>query len=103
MNGAIDLAVARFGETVDLDSLEQYRDYYWHLPIEVAFSMAAEPEKSIDAGQTSDDLEELAEMTASSDDQVLWHSLAHLAELLRLLAFLDWPQSSDVRTDRSAR
>ena len=89
INGAIDLAESRLGEAVDLDALEQYRDYYWHLPVDVAFSMAEEPEKSVDAGQTSDDLEELADMVANPEDQVLWHSLEHLAEVLRLVAFLD--------------
>lgn len=59
LDGVVDLAVARFGPTVDLD--------------------------------------ELVEMVARPDEQVLSHSSEHLVALLGLVAFLDPPRGPRLR------
>ena len=92
LDAAVDLAVARFGPTVDLDEVAGYDDYHWHLPVDVAFAMDDDPGLHVNAGQSSDDLDELAEMVAHPDEQVLSHSLEHLASVLDLVAFLDSPR-----------
>lgn len=88
VNAVLDLAVAQFGTSVDLHRFPACKDYYWRLTAHDAFSMRDDIASQVVAGQTSDDLVELDEMLAEREDQVLWHSLEHLAELLRLLAVL---------------
>lgn len=83
----VDLAIARFGPRLDLS--EVGHDYYWHLPVEAAFTMSDDPGLRINAGMTSDDLEEMQDMVENPEDQFLWHSATHLSEVLRLLAFAD--------------
>ena len=86
------MAATRFGTTIDVDQIPEYNDYYWHLPTDTAYAQDADPGLYVDAGQISDDLEELAEMLAEPGEQVLWHSLEHLTGLLGLLAFLENPR-----------
>ena len=86
---ALDLAVERFGNSVDLRQFPTCKDYYWQLAPADAFSMRDNIATEVTAGLTSDDLDELDEMLANPGDQALWHSLEHLSELLRLLAALD--------------
>ena len=97
LNSAVDLAAAHFGPTIDVDQVPEYNDYYWNLPTDTAFAMDADPGLHVGAGQSSDDLEELAEMLAEPDGQVLWHSLEHLSGLLALLAFLQNPRPGRAR------
>jgi hypothetical protein len=92
LSNVVDLAAAHFGPTIDVDQIPEYNDYYWHLPTATAYAMDADPGLYVDAGQISDDLEELAEMLADPDEQTLWHSLGHLGGLLGLLAFLQNPR-----------
>lgn len=89
LNGLVDLAVERFGPTVDVGASRCLVDFYWHLPVQPAMTMADAPGKHIDSGQLSDDLAELADMVQDPGSQALWHSATHLSELLRMLAFLD--------------
>lgn len=58
-------------------------DYYWHLPVEDAFDLSAEP-KTMTVGQVSNDLAEVKQLL-SADEPVLaiWHDLAHLIGVLR--------------------
>lgn len=62
-------------------------DYYWHLPVQAAFDMTvASPE--LDAGQLSDDLDELNDLLTEDETEgvpALWHNLQHLIGLLRAL------------------
>ena len=92
LNGVVDLAIDRFGPTVDLQAVSEYNDYYWHLPTDTAHAMDDDPGLYVDAAQSSDDLEELAEMLARPQDQVLWHSVEHLVGLLNLVSFLADPR-----------
>ncbi|MEH3076698.1 MAG: hypothetical protein PGN11_08435 [Quadrisphaera sp.] len=89
LNSLVDLAVERFGPTVDVSASHSLADCYWHLPVEPAKTMADAPGQHLGVGQLSDDLVELAAMVRDPQGQVLWHSATHLSELLRLLAFLD--------------
>jgi hypothetical protein len=56
-------------------------DYYWHLPVDEAFDMSAEP-TSLTVGQLSDDLEHLRDAD-TVEPVTVWHYLAHLVGLLR--------------------
>lgn len=87
LDGVVDLAIARFGPRLDLR--EVGHDYYWHLPVQAAFTMSDDPGLRIDAGMSSDDLEEMQDMVENPQDQFLWHCATHLSEVLRLLAFAD--------------
>ncbi|WP_380159305.1 hypothetical protein [Kineococcus sp. R86509] len=92
LNGAIDLTIDRFGPKVDVAAVPEYNDYYWHLPTDTAHAMDDDPGLYVNAGQSSDDLEELAEMLSQPQDQVLWHSVEHLVGLLNLVSFLADPR-----------
>ncbi|MGI4896042.1 MAG: hypothetical protein ACRYF3_13110 [Janthinobacterium lividum] len=89
LNGVVDLAIDRFGPQVDVEAVPEYNDYYWHLPTDTAHAMDDDPGLYVDAGQSSDDLEMLAE----PQDQALWHSVEHLVGLLNLVSFLADPRS----------
>ena len=93
LNGVIDLAIERFGPRLDVQAVAGYNDYYWHLPVEAAYAMDDDPGLYVDAGQSSDDLDELSEMIDQPHEQVLRHSVEHLVGLLNLVAFLDDPRS----------
>lgn len=58
-------------------------DYYWHIPVEAAFDITTE-RSALTAGQLSDDLEHLGDMT-DVDPLIVWHDLQHLIGLLRAL------------------
>jgi hypothetical protein len=88
LTSALDVAEAQLGTAIDLSAHADLRDYHWELPVDVAFAMDDDPGLRVVAGLTSDDLQTLAE----ADDPVWGHSLGHLAELLRLLAFLASPR-----------
>lgn len=92
LNGVVDLAIDRFGPQLDVETVPGYSDYYWHLPVDTAHAMDEDPGLYINAGQSSDDLGELAEMLSQPEDQVLWHSVEHLVGLLNLVSFLADPR-----------
>jgi hypothetical protein len=88
----------RLGAVIDVTSVAHAKDYYWHLSPDTAYAMDDDPGLRVDAGQTHDDLQELADMLADPEmHEALWHSLDHLAELMRFLAFADNPRSAKLR------
>ncbi|WP_432524282.1 hypothetical protein [Kineococcus sp. SYSU DK006] len=90
--GVIDLAIERFGARLDVQKVASYNDHYWHLPVDTAYALDDDPGLYVDAGQSSDDLDELAEMIDQPHEQVLRHSVEHLVGLLNLVAFLADPR-----------
>jgi hypothetical protein len=102
IDSALDRAEQRFGPAVDVTAVPHVADYYWQLNPETAFALDDDPELRLGLGQTSDDLDELAAMR---DDpamhDALWHSLEHLAELLRFLAFADKPRPRQTKKSHS--
>lgn len=95
----LDAAESQFGPQIDLSQLPV--DYYWNVDLRAAFTMVPEPERAIDCGQTSDDLAELSGLLQRDPQDVvsLWHDLSHVNGLLRLLAYLDLPDTGEVRGD----
>ncbi|WP_430501546.1 hypothetical protein ACQRWP_08255 [Micromonospora trifolii] len=93
----LDAAESRFGPQIQLSQLSV--DYYWNVDLRAAFAMVPRPELEIDCGQSSDDLAELSSLLQRDPEDVvsLWHDLAHMSGLLRLLAYLDLPDSGEVR------
>jgi hypothetical protein len=69
----------------------------WQLDVQTAFALDDDPGLRVSAGQTHDDLATLDEILAEPDEPVLSHSLAHLAELLRFLAFASNPRPGALR------
>jgi hypothetical protein len=59
-------------------------DHYWHLPVEAAFDLTAEP-GGFTVGQLSDDLD--FRHYAGAAPAAVWHDLQHLQGLIRALQF----------------
>ena len=59
-------------------------DYYWHLPVEAAFDLTAEPD-GLTVGQLSDDLD--FQHYAGAEPESVWHDLQHLQGLIHALQF----------------
>ena len=59
-------------------------DYYWHLPVELAFDMVEEP-RTFTVGQVSDDLVESVQDERAQVPEEAWHDLSHLIGVLRAL------------------
>jgi hypothetical protein len=76
---ALDATEKRLGPEVTLEA-----DYYWHLPVEDAFNMAAEPQ-TLTVGQVSDDLEEAVQDEHERLSEEAWHDLSHIIGILRAL------------------
>jgi hypothetical protein len=76
---ALDATEKRLGPEVTLDT-----DYYWHLPVEDAFSMAGEPH-TFTVGQVSDDVEETVQDERERLPEEASHDLSHLVGILRAL------------------
>ncbi|MEV4384497.1 hypothetical protein AB0J68_02015 [Micromonospora sp. NPDC049580] len=94
----LDAAESRFGPQIQLSHLDV--DYYWNVALSAAFGMVQRPELEIDCGQSSDDLAELTSLLQRDDPEgvvSLWHDLSHVSGLLRLLAYLDLPDTRQVR------
>jgi hypothetical protein len=95
---ALDAVEEQMGESVDLSKVPHIKGYYWSLDPGTAFAMDDDPGLRITSGQTDDDIATLAEMLADPDmHDVISHSMGHLAELLRALAFAANPRPSRVR------
>lgn len=76
---------ARDGEAIEIDA-----DYYWLLESREAFALDRPAIAS--AGQISDDIDELHNMAAREDDDLIpWHDLKHLIGLLEAIAARDRP------------
>ncbi|NIL58055.1 hypothetical protein [Salinispora arenicola] len=93
----LDAAESRFGPQIQ--PLQLGVDYYWNVDLRAAFAMVPRPELEIDCGQSSDDLAELSSLLQRDPEDVvsLWHDIPHVSGLLRLLAYLDLPDSGEVR------
>ncbi|SIM86592.1 hypothetical protein SAMN04489832_2606 [Micromonospora cremea] len=93
----LDAAESRFGPQIQLSQLGV--DHYWNVDLRAAFGMVQRPELEIDCGQSSDDLAELASFLQRDAEGVvsLWHDIPHVSGLLRLLAYLDLPDTGEVR------
>ncbi|MGC5290767.1 hypothetical protein [Micromonospora sp. DT231] len=93
----LDAAESRYGPEIQLSQLDV--DYYWNVDLRAAYTMAAQPELAIDCGQSSDDLAELSGLLQRDPEDVvsLWHDIGHLSGLLRLLAYLDLPDTGEAR------
>lgn len=78
----------RFGPEIDLQV-----DHYWEIDLRAAYELADDPAGEIVAGQVSDDLGELHDLTNRPEEEgvILWHDLDHLSGILRALAFQDLP------------
>jgi hypothetical protein len=73
----------RGGATVELDA-----DHYWILETSEMFVLDSIPAPN--AGQLSDDVDELTAMASRPDDDLVpWHDLKHLIGLLETLACRD--------------
>ena len=99
INAALDQVEQDLGPAVDLAGVEHYNDYYWALAVDIAFAMDDDPGLRVSAGQTSDDLETLADLLEEPADQLWTHSLTHLAELLRLLVYVTNPRAATRHPD----
>lgn len=99
---ALDAVEKQMGDSIDLSQVPHLEGHYWYLDPATAYAMDDDPGLRISVGQTSDDIETLAEMLADPEmHDVVGHSMGHLAELLRILAFVDNPKPAKVRpTDR---
>ncbi|MGC4855332.1 hypothetical protein ACLQ24_18560 [Micromonospora sp. DT4] len=94
----LDAAESRFGPEIQLSQLDV--DYYWNMDLGAAFRMVQQPELEIDCGQSSDDVAELTSLLRRGGPEgfvSLWHDLSHVSGLLRLLAYLDLPDTREVR------
>lgn len=95
---ALDAVEEQMGESIDLSKVPHIQGYYWFLAPDTAYAMDDDPGLRIAAGQTDDDITTLAEMLADPDmHDVISHSMGHLAELLRVLAFAASPRPPRVR------
>ena len=81
LSRALDATEARLGPEVSLAV-----DYYWHVAVEDAFDLSAEP-KTFTVGQVSDDLDEAMHDDRDAIPEAAWHDLSHLISLLRALEF----------------
>lgn len=75
----LDAAEKRLGPEIALGA-----DYYWHVPVDDAFSMAEEPQE-FTVGQVSDDLQEVMQDRGERLPEEAWHDLSHLVGVLRAL------------------
>ncbi|MEU5784125.1 hypothetical protein [Micromonospora lupini] len=91
----LDAAESRFGPDIPLSQLGV--DHYWNIDLRAAFEMTPQPELAIDCGQSSDDLAELVGIVQRGQEGVpsLWHDIPHVSGLLRLLAYLDLPDTRE--------
>ena len=88
----VDAIAGNFGPTVTLCEKDFYADHYWNLELEAAFHLVDDPGLHINAGQTSDDVEEVRHILEREGGEVfLWHDLGHFSAVLRRIAFLDTP------------
>jgi hypothetical protein len=77
---------AKFGPSVDLAA-----DAYWTLDPRTAFIPSEQQGSSMTVAQLSDDVREIRESLASSEEPVIWHDLAHIVGVLSRIAALDLP------------
>ncbi len=75
---ALDATETLLGPEVAL-----HADYYWHLPVDAAFDVYAEP-PTLTMGQLSDDLEAVRD-PSDGVPQNARHDLLHLVGVLRAL------------------
>lgn len=88
----VEAISAKFGSTVTLCGADFYADHYWNLELDAAFRLVDEPGLHIDAGQTSDDVQEVrGVIEREGAEVVLWHDLGHFSAILRRISFLDTP------------
>ncbi len=88
LNRVLDELAQRHGN----DQVELTADYYWVLGPRAAYEMTAAPStEHLTVGQLSDDLQEVAALSAATDPPVPWHDLAHLIGILQRLAAQDLP------------
>lgn len=75
-----------YGSEIVLDE-----DYYWDLTVDDAYDMTAEP-KITTVGQVSDDVAEIRQMLSDDEPvQAIWHDLAHLIGVLRVIEKMSLP------------
>jgi len=80
----LQAALARISESLG-DEVELSTDHYWLVPTGRLPATGEAP--ALDVGQVSDDIESVAELLARpAGDVHVWHDLAHLAGVLRVIA-----------------
>ena len=78
---------ARHGDEIELTA-----DYYWVLDPRAAYDLTVTPSiEQLTTGQLSDDLAEVAALSATEDPPIPWHDLAHVIGILQRLAAQDRP------------
>jgi len=78
LDRALDATETLLGAEVAL-----HADYYWHLPVDAAFDVYAEP-RALTVGQLSDDVDAIRDPSDGVPESA-WHSLMHLVGVLRAL------------------
>jgi hypothetical protein len=74
------------------DEVELTADHYWVIDPRAAYDLTAAPSiEQLTLGQLSDDLTEVAALSAAQDVLVPWHDLAHVIGVLQRLAAQDLP------------
>jgi hypothetical protein len=78
LHRALDATERLLGPEVALPA-----DYYWHLPVDAAFDVYAEP-RELTMSQLSDDLDAIRDPNDGIPESA-WHDLMHLVGVLRAL------------------
>ena len=78
LDRALDATETLLGPEVDL-----YAAYYWHLPVDTAFRVYADP-RALTMGELSDDLDAIRKPSDGVPESA-WHDLMHLVGVLRAL------------------
>lgn len=95
----LDAVEEQFGGEIDLDAFPFILAEYWAFDPRTAYALDCHPELRIQAGDVTDDLEEVRDLLHRSEGEVfLGHDLGHLCGLLGLLAFMDYPERDTAET-----
>ena len=87
LDRVLDDLSARHGDEIELTA-----DHYWVLDPRAAYDLTATPSvEQLTVGQLSDDLAEVASLSATDDPSSPWHDLAHVIGILQRLAAQDLP------------
>ena len=87
LDRVLDDLAARHGDEIELTA-----DHYWVIDPRATYDLTtAPPDEHLTVGQLSDDLDELAGLSATEDPPVPWHELGHVIGILQRLAAQDLP------------
>ena len=87
LDRVLDDLAARHGDEVELTA-----DHHWVIDPRAAYDLTTAPSvEHLTVRQLSDDLAELAGLSATEDPPVPWHDLGHVIGILQRLAAQDLP------------